>query len=423
MGALKDLYQKISEELGNSQEVSATSEATFTEKLRRDTIRHFVTKALFDLERTLLLNPQQKGALFLSHEDDEDAPFDELEVIVRNNVSVSNHIGAIKDCILDLDEISTTEDEEETKELHRDELSGQVLNMLQRQIVQVLIMTGEDSNGQAEWFAKQPKEFVRGVLVCADRQEDAFDDVKFEKDLSTQDLDFREYLRKTHTNPKWNIIRAEDEIFNRDASKLIKDIRTWESNMRVTTGKELAELKRKKERAERVIAKATNARNSAIRDAFRTGDISEYYYRQRSEQLDKRDYSRVPEMFEVDELKDRDQYLKSHDLQDLSKAEGDAICALALTRAEREKELYLKKEFLTKRGLCNSRRYLISEMAINKNIFYRGLATGNKLYKNPEEEDEVRQISIDLDEPGEDYIGMTMRQVPTAEELERRLKK
>ncbi|MBR4800630.1 MAG: hypothetical protein IK048_03050, partial [Clostridia bacterium] len=71
MGALKDLYQKISEELGNSQEVSAASEATFTEKLRRDTIRHFVTKALFDLERTLLLNPQQKGALFLSHEDDE----------------------------------------------------------------------------------------------------------------------------------------------------------------------------------------------------------------------------------------------------------------------------------------------------------------------------------------------------------------
>lgn len=423
MGALKDLYQKISEELGNSQEVSAASEATFTEKLRRDTIRHFVTKALFDLERTLLLNPQQKGALFLSHEDDEEAPFDELEVIVRNNVSVSNHIGTIKDCIIDLDEISTTEDEEETKELHRDELSGKVLNMLHKQMAQIILLTGEDFNEQADLFVKQPKEFIRSVLLGSDRKEDAFDDVRFEKDLSTVDLDCREYLRKSHTNPKWSSIRSEDELFNKDASKLMRDIRAWEASMRSATGEEYENLKRKKERAERVIAKATNARNSAIRDAFRTGDISEYYYRQRSEQLDKRDYSRVPEMFEVDELKDRDQYLKSHDLQDLSKAEGDAICALALTRAEREKELYLKKEFLTKRGLCNSRRYLISEMAINKNIFYRGLATGNKLYKEPEEEDEVRQISIDLDEPGEDYIGMTMRQVPTAEELERRLKK
>ena len=423
MGALKDLYQKIREELGESQVISATSEAPFAEKLRRDTIRHYVTKSLFDLERTLLLNPQQKGALFLSHEEDEDAPFDELEVIVRNNVSVQNHIGKIKECILDLDEISTTEDEEETKELHRDELSCKVLNMLHRQIAQVLLMTGEDANGQAEWLMKQPKEFVRGVLLGADRKEDAFEDVRFEKDLATADLDCREYLRKNHTNPRWSVMRAEDELFNKDAYKLLKDIRAWETNMRTATGKDLEELKRKKERAENVLAKATNARNSAIRDAFRTGDISEYYYRQRSEQLERRDYSRVPEMFEVDELKDREHYLKSHDLQDLSKAEADAICALARTRAEREKEIYLKKEFLTKRGLCHSRRYLIPEMAINKDIFYRGLATGNGIYKKEEEEDEVCQISVDLDEPAEDYIGMTMRQVPTADELARKLKK
>lgn len=422
MGALKDLYQKIQEEVGMSQSFSAADEASFTEKLRRDTIRHLVTKALFDLERALLLNPQQKGALFLSHAEDAKAPFDELEVIVRNNVSVYNHIGKINECILDLDEISTTEDAEETKELHRDELSGKALNMLHKQMAQILLMTGEDNNGQAEWLMKQPKEFVRGVLLGADRQEDAFDDVRFEQDLATADLDCREYLRKNHSNPRWNAVRAEDELFNKDASKLLKDIRAWEANMRTATGKELEELKRKKERAENVLAKATNARNGAIRDAFRTGDISEYYYRQRSEQLEKRDYSRVPEMFEVDELKDREHYLKLHDLQDLSKAEADAICALARTRAEREKEIYLRKDFLTKRGLCHSRRYLIPEMVISKDIFYRGLAAGNGLYKKEEEED-VSQISVDLDEPAEDYIGMTMRQVPTAEELARKLKK
>ena len=423
MGALKDLYQKISEELGNSQEVSAMSEASFAENLRRDTIRHFVTKALFDLERTLLLNPQQKGALFLSHEDDEDAPFDELELIVRNNVSVNNHIGTIKECILDLDEISTTEDEEETKELHRDELSGKVLNMLHKQMAQIILLTDEDFNEQADLFVKQPKEFIRSVLLGSDRKEDAFDDVRFEKDLSTVDLDCREYLRKSHTNPKWNSIRSEDELFNKDASKLLRDIRTWEVSMRSATGEEFENLKRKKERAENVLSKATYTRNSAIQDAFRTGDISEYYYKQRSEQLTKRDYSHVPEMFEMDALKDREQYLRRHDLQDLSKEEGAAICALAQKRAERERGLFFRKEFITKRGLCYSPRYLISEMAINKDIFYRGLASGSGLYKEPEEDDAVEQISIDLDEPGEDYIGMTMRQVPTAEELERRLKK
>ena len=423
MGALKDLYQKIRQELGESQDFSAMSEAPFAEKLRRDTIRHYVTKSLFDLERTLLLNPKQKGALFLSHEEDEAAPFDELEVIVRNNVNVHNHIGKIKECILDLDEISTTEDETETQELHRDELSGLVLNMLHRQLAQVYLLNGEDANGQAEWFLKQPKEFVRGVLLGADRKEDAFDDVRFERDLATADLDCREYLRKSHVKPRWSTVRAEDEIFNKDALKLLKDIRVWESNMKVATGKGFEELKRKKERAENVLAKATNARNSALRDAFRTGDISEYYYRQRTEQLERRDYSHVPAMFEVDEIKDRDRYLRSHDLQDLSKEEADAICVLALKRAEREKEIYLTKEFLTKRGLCHSRRYLISEMVINKNIFYRGLATGNGAYKKEEKEDEASRISVDLDEPAEDYIGMTMRQVPTAEELQRRLKK
>ena len=423
MSVLKDLYQTIREKVGVSQPVSATSEAPFAEKLRRDTIRALMTKAVLDLEQTLLFNPQQRGALFLTPDEDGDAPFDELEVIVRNNVSVRGHIGNVKECILDLDEISTTEDEAETKDLHRDELSNKVLNMLQKQIVQVLVLTGEDENGQADWFAKQPKEFVRGVLAAADRREDAFDDVLFENALSSVDLDCREYLRQSHANPKWSSVRAEDEIFNRDALKLQKDIRAWEARMTVAEGKEFEDLKRKKERAENVIAKATYARNSAIRDAFRTGDISEYYYRQRSEQLERRDYSRVPEMFEVDELKDREQYLKRHDLQDLSKAEGDAICALAQKRAEKEKEIHLKKNFLTGRGLASSRRYLISEMAINKDVFYRGLAAGNDLFKKEEEKDEVCQISVDLDEPAEDYIGMTMRQVPTAEELARRLKK
>ena len=133
MGALKDLYQSIDKELGGSQAFSHASEADFAKKLRRETIRHYISQELFDLELSLLLDDQQKGALFLSHREDKDAPLDELELIVRNKVSVNHYIGKAKKCILDLDELSTTDNEAETTELHRDEFSGKVLNMLQKQ--------------------------------------------------------------------------------------------------------------------------------------------------------------------------------------------------------------------------------------------------------------------------------------------------
>ena len=413
MGVLKDLYQSVWEELGGGRANSRTSEAPFAEKLRRETVRHFISKELFNLERMLLLNPQQKDSLFLFHEEDEHAPFDELELIVKNNVSARSHIGKVKECILDLDEISTVASDEITSELHRDELTVSVLNMLRNQTAQVYLLSGDDGNGQAEWFVKQPRSFVQATLLAGDRKENAFNAVCFEKDLSTLDLDCREYLHKPHPTGRWNAIRTEDEFFNRDALKLSKEIRMWEASKKNVTGIEREELERKIARAEKVLSKATATRNSALRDAYRTGEISEYYYRQRTEQLEKSDYSRVPEMFEVDELKNREQYLKSHDLQDLSKEEGDSICALAEKRAKKEKELYLKKEFLTRRGLSHSYRYLVSEMAINKEIFYRGLAAENGLYEVNEKEDEVCQVSIDIDEIGEDYIGMTMRQVPS----------
>ena len=420
MGALKDLYQSIQEELGDSRFFSHTSEKPFTEKVRRETIRHYVSNELFNLECLLLLNPQQKDALFLSHGEGEDAPFDELELIVKNNVSAKKHMNTVKECIADLDEISTADSKEETKRLHKDELSQKVINMLHVQTAKVAILAGADES-EADWFLKQPRSFIQAALVANDREKDAFDDVQIKSDLSTVDLDCHEYLRKPHSNSRWTTIRAEDNNFNVDAQKLMEDIHAWEASMKGATGKEQEELKRKKERAEKILLKATNARNSALRDAFRSGDISDYYYRQRSEQLEKRDYTRVPEMFEVDALKDREQYLKSHDLQDLSKEEGDVICDLALKRAEKDKEVYLKKEFLSERGLSRSGRYLVSEMAVNKDVFYRGLTTKEALQE--EDKNEGCRISIDLDEPGEDYIGMTMRQTPSPGEKERSLKK
>jgi hypothetical protein len=423
MGALKDLYQTIWDELGGDQVFSDMSESSYAEKLRRNTVRSRITKELNSLECLLLLNPQQKGAI-LFYEDPDDAPLDELELIVKNNVSVNRHIKNVKDCILDLDELSTVDDEEETKKLHKDEMSSAVLNMLRGQAAKVLLLNNSDDNGQANWFIKQPMAFVQATLLANDRKQDAFEDVRFDKDFSTVDLDCHEYLRKTHSPNKWNAIREEDESFNKDAQKLARDIHNWEMSLATAKGQEHEELEQKIAKAEIVLAKATQARKSAITDAFRTGDITEYYYRHRTEQLDKRDFVRVPEMFEVDEFKNKEQYLKDHDLQDLSKEEGEAICRLALKKAKNDRDIHFKKEFLVSKGLAKPGRYLITEMALNKEIFYRGLATGNKIEDEVIENDgKVRRISVDLDEIGEDYIGMTMRQVPSLDELERSVKK
>ena len=421
MGALKDLYQKIWDEIGGNQASQNMSEASFTEKLRRDTVRLRITKELNNLERMMLLNSKQMGALSLYHEGEDDLPFDELELIVKNNVLSKSHIRNVKDCILDLDEISTVENPEETKQLHNDDLSKAVLNMLHKQTAQVLLLGNSNSsdNGQAEWFVKQPQAFVQATLIANDRQQDSFSDIHFEEDLTSIDLDCHEYLRKPHVSDKWGAIRSEDESFNKDAQKLLKDIRELDARLSHASGKEREEIENKKVRAENVLLNATYARGSAIQDAFREGVISEYYYRVRGEQLEKRDYKRVPEMFEEDDIKNREQYLKDHDLQDLSKEEADSICKLALKKAQKDKNIYLVKEFLTKRGLANSSRYLISEMALNREIFYRGLATGRGQYDDGvEKSDTVSRISVNLDEIGEDYIGMTMRQVqPIDDEL------
>ena len=77
---------------------------------------------------------------------------------------------------------------------------------------------------------------------------------------------------------------------------------------------------------------------------------------------------------------------------------------------------------MTKRGLTHSERYLISEMALNKDAFYRGLSEGSGLCDEVTDDGSCR-ISVDLDEIGEDYIGMTMRQVASPSEKERSVKR
>lgn len=414
MGALKDLYQMIWKELGGSRAFSDASEPLSRENLRREIARHGVAKEVNNLACMLLLNPRQKGSLPLYKESDEAAPIDDLELIVKNNVTAKKYVKTIKECILDLDELSAGADQAETEALHKDELSVAVLNLLHRQAAQVLVLSGADEKNQLELFLKQPKNFVRSVLLSGDRAPFAFDGVEFAKDLSSVDSDCREFIRKSHLEKKHNAVRKEDERFNRDALKIGRVIRKLDRALIEAKGKKRETLESKKARAEELLAKSTMLRRSALRDAFRAGDISDYYYCERGEQLQNSIFTHVPEMFEADALKDKEGYLKEHDLQDLSKEEREDVCNLARKKTEADKELYFKKKFLTNRKLARSNRYMISEMFLIKERFYRGLAEENGLYEDTPKTGEAI---------GNGETETAMRQNPPTEEKTRSVKK
>ena len=422
MGALKDLYQMIWEELGGSRAFSGSSDAPFAENFRREMVRHGVTKELNNLESMLLLKPRQKGALLLYKASDEAAPIDELELIVKNNVTAKRYVEILKECILELDELSTAEDEEETKALHKDDLSAGVLNLLHRQTAQVRILCGADV--MLERFLKHPKDFVRDVLLNGDRKLFSFDEVTFTEDLSSVELDCGEYLRKSHLTVKHNAVRKGDERFNRHALRIVREIRKRDRALAQSSDKKRESLEAKKEKAEEALVKATMTRREALRDAFRAGVISDYYYRERCEQLKKRDYTRVPEMFEADELRDKEQYLLAHDLQDLSKEERADICELARRKTEADKETYYKKLFLTHRALARGGRYMISEMSLNKERFYRGLAAESGLYEeSPVTDKKGSPVREKAGEIGSDSNETAARQTPPIDEKTRSVKK
>lgn len=393
MGVLKDLFKSILDELAeNGQGYFGASAAPIAQEVKKGSVRKSISDHFSAAERMLLMSPEQRDAMFLF---DESRPFDEVEFIAKSGVSARLYMRDVKECICELDDLSEGKDKKETEELHSDELSQTVLNALHKQAAQIMILNGKDEKDEIGWFVKQPKEFMQATLIENDRKADAFADVRFKKDLTKIDVDCNEYLLKSASDKSRNAIRKSDENFNRDAMRLVNDLQKAEYNLPASRGKERDKIEKLRQKTEQVLEKATEARETALKGAFRDGKITEYYYHQRTQQLESRDYTRVPEMFEVDELKDKERYLKDHDLQDLSPSERDSICVMAQKRGEKDKETYLKKDFLAKKGLASSERYLISEMAIDRFVFNLGLAAASGRASSIGEEE---RISVDLDD-------------------------
>ena len=334
MGFLEDLYISAKKGLDLNQVPFDVQRTLIRPKLLND---------IDIIERSLLIELKQADDSFLRTKDNSDTtiPFDELEFIVKNNVPVKQFIKRVKQCVWDLDKISTSDDQAETELLHRDALSVKVLNLLHRQAAQVLLLSGADDNGRASWFVKQPKAFIQAVLLEGDKPANPFDNVDFENDLSSLEQEYQNYLRRGGSSKRQAEICREDQTLNDQVTECRKDVQKWDKKIASEKGERLQEYKYRKMLTEKKPANLISARKAALLDEFRRCDINEYYYSQRAEQLASEDFSKVPDAFEADALKNRAKYLKEHDLQDLSKEEADAVFVLAEEKAKKSKNVFL----------------------------------------------------------------------------------
>ena len=270
-----------------------------------------------------------------------------------------------------------------------------------------MLLTGDDAEGTAQWFVKEPQSFVRATLLEEGRQEDAFEGISFEHDLSSLDMDYNEFIQKQDVVRRSDIKKA-DEAFNKEAIRLQRLIDKWDKSAQKAKGEYRSECEYQRERAKKDLALGIAARKNAVYEAFRAGVISEYYFDKRKEQLAKGDFSRVPELFEADALKDRRVYLKDHDLQDLEKEEADSILVMAKKKAERDKKNFYIKRFLMLYGLASAKRYEISEMKIEQQLLYRGFVSERAYMKGIQKQKGAR-ISVDVDDPTAENKGATLK--------------
>ena len=397
MGALNRLYQYLQKKFDESQTVSGAPSDLVEIAQKRAFTRAELADRLRLIECALLLTPNQQEGFDLQTERSEDVPFDEVEFILKNSLTARQFISNAKDCILDLDEISFCEQEEERKALHRDDLAVKLLNLLHGLCAEVMLLILDDAGGIARWFVTEPHSFLRATLAEEGREETAFDEVLFDRDLSSLPMDYEEFLHKQDVLRKSDVQKA-DEAFNKEARRQQKLIQKWDKSAQQAKGEYRRECEYQRERAKKELAQGVEARKNAVFEAFRAGVISEYYFDRRKEQLAKGDFSRVPDLFEAEALNDRRAYLKEHDLQDLDKDEADSILAIAKRKAERDKKSFYTKRFLMSAGIASPKRYGISEMKIEDQLLYRGFVTERPFVQNLTEYKGAR-ISVDVDEP------------------------
>ena len=155
-------------------------------------------------------------------------------------------------------------------------------------------------------------------------------------------------------------VRTADKTANREFSNLQAQLNRAKAEMeRATTdfAADMAALK--KLELEARLDKAIESRKEQLWKDFRAGKITEEYLNRRNEQLDNGKFDNVPKMFEADELKSKDQYLREYakrfdnpdDFNELTKEEKNELYQRYVDNAKIAKNQFVTKKYLESEGL------------------------------------------------------------------------
>ena len=224
-----------------------------------------------------------------------------------------------------------------------------------------------------------------------------------------------------------------EEYVNKDKN-LNRDLKAMQKALD-RAGSEVA-----KAEAQQKLDEAIANRKKELLEAFRKGEITEDYLNRRNEQLDSRKFDDVPKMFEADQLKSKDEYLKEYakrfddpdDFNELSKEEKNELYQRYVEGAKRAKEEFITEKYLEKEGAlpkldkktmaeriaAEDKRLAMMEAAYGD----KKSAAAEKKVEEPEAKKEEKvengKVEIDLDEEIEFEIKQQEKVEDKAQEKE-----
>ena len=215
----------------------------------------------------------------------------------------------------------------------------------------------------------------KGPSVIGDRLQ-AMKDGKFADELEGLDLDRLDFESMESIHPSKTLsqyaksremrnfgedVRTADKNANREFSNLQAQLNRAKAEMERATTDYAADMAAlKKLELEARLDKAIANRKAQLMKDFREGRITEQYLNKRNEQLDNGKFrDNLPKMFEADELKSKDQYLREYakrfddpdDFNELSKEEKNELYQRYVDNAKLAKDQFVTKKYLESEGM------------------------------------------------------------------------
>ena len=303
-----------------------------------------------------------------------------------------------------------------------------VIKMMQKASIKYLLAHPElDKRSDAYKALKDIVE--KGPTAIEERLRTMKGDKKFEDALKGLDMEkidfdnldsiepsktFDKFAKSSEMKNFGEDVRLADKNANREFSNLQAQLNRAEAEMeRATTDFAVDMASQKKLELEGQLEKAIADRKEQLLKDFRAGKITEEYFNRRNLQLDNGKFDNVPKMFEADELKSKNDYLKEYakrfenpsDFNELSKEEKNELYQRYVDNAKIAKHQFIAKKYLESEGL----RQKFEQKTMAERIAERDarperageapIKGDAEKAKAVEKKNEIEQVAIDENEP------------------------